>query len=626
MADFKRIIQRTTNSERVETGVADLQPNEICIVEDGEELIYKDRNGEFISVSKDKYTVDTIEDLKKSKKYKIGDVVQVLGYYTKGDGDTHKRFATNTNDGSGVFSKNGIWWNIVPSKNISSKHFGLKGTGYPIDDETTTIQRYVDFCFKNKIQCIFDFDNVWISDTIYLRGDIKGISGKFEFPNVNKPAFYIDMSLRKIDGLYVDFYGGESINDTNRYMLLCDKIDRKEIIGLKQWRGYGVIKTVELSDIDLVKNDITKQEIIDGTYGNHFFSNTVEILNASGIKGIGLNISCVNGGNTGNFFPNIYMNRKDGNNNNEDSLVEMIKFQSTGGGQVFGQLNLEWFHFGGRGAIALNDSEMIINQLYFEGVNCKASSIGFINQFFKSNFMCKNIEFINCSTEQNTSVLAITQDGTASIENVHISGYAPLIDWKNKRVDCVYFKTGNKPFTQDLQGSVSIGNVYKRYELLLNADNVCCHQSNYFFSDYEGLNNNTNLGIIHPLKKLGNKFIVPFFFGKLKDDSSNFTQLNKQSFSSILRDYNLMVSEKGFTIPESGIYQITYKAPFNYGSTIKVNGFEQYITQGNGNSEKQEQSAVISVSKGQIITIENIGSEGILSPFSYGFVSIKKIF
>ncbi|MEG0301229.1 hypothetical protein [Cetobacterium sp.] len=126
MADFKRIIQRTTNSERVETGVADLQPNEICIVEDGEELIYKDKNGKYISVSKDKYKVNTIEDLKNSKKYKVRDVVEVLGYYSAGDGADHTRIISKTDNGSGVRLANGLYANLVHNGEVNVSWFGAK--------------------------------------------------------------------------------------------------------------------------------------------------------------------------------------------------------------------------------------------------------------------------------------------------------------------------------------------------------------------------------------------------------------------------------------------------------------------------------------------------------------------
>ena len=125
MPEFKRIIQRTTNSERVESGVAQLEPNELCIVEDTEELIYKNKNGKYVSISKDKDVIDTIESLKKSTKYKIGDVVKVQGYLNKGDGEQHERILKISNDGTGIETPLG-WWCIVKNSLLSNKEHRTK--------------------------------------------------------------------------------------------------------------------------------------------------------------------------------------------------------------------------------------------------------------------------------------------------------------------------------------------------------------------------------------------------------------------------------------------------------------------------------------------------------------------
>lgn len=175
MADFKRIIQRTTNSERVETGVADLQPNEICIVEDGEELIYKDRNGNIISVSKDKYKVGTIEELKNSRKYKIGDVVQVLGYYAAGDGAEHPRQKKPVGyvGTDAVIGTDGSIWGIVHSGTVDVSWLGAKGDG--ITDDTTAIQKALDL--QNSKTIVFEHKTYVVSQTIIARRE-KNIDGK----------------------------------------------------------------------------------------------------------------------------------------------------------------------------------------------------------------------------------------------------------------------------------------------------------------------------------------------------------------------------------------------------------------------------------------------------------------
>ncbi|MGL5229576.1 MAG: hypothetical protein ACRC8F_02010 [Cetobacterium sp.] len=138
--------------------MADLQPNEICIVEDVEELIYKDRNGKYISVSKDKYKVDTIEDLKKSKKYKIGDIVEVLGYYSKGDGAGHRRqkVAEGYTGEDAVIGADESIWKVVLSDYIDIRWLGAKNDG------TTDISEII-----NKLNTITDTDKV-ITQGSYL--------------------------------------------------------------------------------------------------------------------------------------------------------------------------------------------------------------------------------------------------------------------------------------------------------------------------------------------------------------------------------------------------------------------------------------------------------------------------
>ncbi|MGL5713017.1 MAG: hypothetical protein ACRCX2_08365 [Paraclostridium sp.] len=74
-------------------------------------------------------TEDNIEELKKATRYKEGDVVEVLGYYTKGDGGGHQRQKrpvgyTGTD---AVIGADGSIWGIVFLNNIVNPlHFGAK--------------------------------------------------------------------------------------------------------------------------------------------------------------------------------------------------------------------------------------------------------------------------------------------------------------------------------------------------------------------------------------------------------------------------------------------------------------------------------------------------------------------
>ncbi|MGL4665675.1 MAG: polysaccharide deacetylase family protein [Clostridium butyricum] len=84
-------------------------------------------NGHLIYVSVNQYkddmkgkanVVGTIEELKASKKYAVGDIVQVLGIDKKGDGGNHLRKVDANDDGSGILLLNGLYANTVEKEAI----------------------------------------------------------------------------------------------------------------------------------------------------------------------------------------------------------------------------------------------------------------------------------------------------------------------------------------------------------------------------------------------------------------------------------------------------------------------------------------------------------------------------
>lgn len=72
------------------------------------------------------FEIPTIAELQSRKNLKVGDIVEVLGYYTAGDGAGHKRIISNINDGSGVQLTNGLWANIVHNGEVNVSWFGCK--------------------------------------------------------------------------------------------------------------------------------------------------------------------------------------------------------------------------------------------------------------------------------------------------------------------------------------------------------------------------------------------------------------------------------------------------------------------------------------------------------------------
>lgn len=79
------------------------------------------------------FEIPTIAELQSRKNLKVGDIVEVLGYYTAGDGAGHKRIIKTEDDGSGVQLKNGLWANIVHNGEVNVSWFGTKGDGITDD-------------------------------------------------------------------------------------------------------------------------------------------------------------------------------------------------------------------------------------------------------------------------------------------------------------------------------------------------------------------------------------------------------------------------------------------------------------------------------------------------------------
>lgn len=117
------------------------KPTDEYIIQDSGEIELS--NGLFAKKVSFKYIAQTIEEMQKLA-LKVGDIVEVLGYYQAGDGAGHQRVISNTDDGSGVQLNNGLWANIIKTTQTTVDHFGAKGDGVTGDSDAIIKMHYWD--------------------------------------------------------------------------------------------------------------------------------------------------------------------------------------------------------------------------------------------------------------------------------------------------------------------------------------------------------------------------------------------------------------------------------------------------------------------------------------------------
>ena len=108
---------------------------------------------------------DTILELQSRKNLEVGDVVEVLGYYSAGDGAGHKRIIANEDDGSGVQLSNKLWANVIHNGEVNVSWFGAKGDS--IADDTIFLKKANLYCAKFKI-CLFIDKDLYLLNKVEI--------------------------------------------------------------------------------------------------------------------------------------------------------------------------------------------------------------------------------------------------------------------------------------------------------------------------------------------------------------------------------------------------------------------------------------------------------------------------
>ena len=208
-------------------------------------------------------TADTIEDLKRLN-LKSGEVIEVLGYYTKGDGANHKRIIADSDDGSGVELDNGKFANIIHNGEVNVSWFGAKGNG--VDDDKLLIQKALTYC-QEKYILVFDANKKYKSSgQLNITKDITIIGNNSELVF---DTFFLNIegSMSEPVAVTQDIYNNTNIIVSTLdvaqgdYLLLLDDTD----FSFSQHRNY--YKTSDILEVESKSgNNITTVESIQGNY------------------------------------------------------------------------------------------------------------------------------------------------------------------------------------------------------------------------------------------------------------------------------------------------------------------------------------------------------------------------
>mgnify|MGYP003371794650 CR=1 FL=1 len=477
-------------------------------------------------------TANTIEQLKTMNFLKVGDIVEVLGYYSAGDGAGHKRIIKAEDDGSGVQLSNNLWACIVHNGEVNVSWFGAKGND--TDDDTEAIQKAVNI--GNKI----NFENrvYLISNTITINKSVvfneqfstfklcgnSGLDINSSDVNINNIKFisgspehsWRAISAYKKELENIKIYNCEFIG-VNRCIVLaikknvliekCNMSNSKE----KACSVLGDIENITIKNNNIVNSGYTgieiagglaKNVIIDSCYINRNGINGDDVVKKQGINIHGAHnitvVNCTISENKGNgldisghnvLTPNesrgkdvIVSNNKFINN---DYLNDYSTSNSSSNLIIYASKNVlvssNMFMGAGSGVQLSTDTSMPLENVdimnnTFEELSCTASS-------YRALILFKNIK-------NGINNIRITNNNFNSKKDVVISGSYFIFSTEEeaKRINNIIIKNNNIELQNDraeLSPNIlafNYGDKFNQYPFIVDTSKIKIYETSV--SDY----------------------------------------------------------------------------------------------------------------------------------------------
>lgn len=402
-------------------------------------------NGHLVYVAVNEYkddmnrkgnVVGTIEDLKNSKKYKVGDVVQILGYCIPGDGGGHPRqkVAEGYAGKDAVIGADGSIWKIVHSGEISVSWLGARGDG--IVDDTLAIQNALNL---DSMVVLLEKGRYLTSLTLEIgRKHLKGLNMLESFIISNSDIDLINLIESK--GIVTDIGLIYNTLNTKNVALRLSKYRHIQMCSFKNIY-------IENANIAIKNND-----------NYTCFSSTFDNIQIRKFNEKAIDLGSGIFGTTGNVFTNTYIDnlQEDGSRKHTKNVITLTGNTETS----FRQLNLEnlsadilIFSSGSKGAK--------ITGLHLEKVNFSQSTISknYIVNTTASDLVIENLTwgYSDVNTEKEVVLLK-----TTGICNIEINGINIL--------NSVNFTRTNNTLVETTGSVADNTNIYiERYSNLSNS-------------------------------------------------------------------------------------------------------------------------------------------------------------